>query len=118
MSEIRAFFERGSWKDFSREHKELRLLLEERLAGYTGDRCPDPLAVWGAYGAGKTQFLFWVAERACEVGFTPVYLHLNDLVEGLPPAVSPDGFRNHACAFTSEILVELKMPEVTERLAK
>jgi len=80
LSDIRANFEVGIWKDFSNEHRALREAVEQALADYKRGRRPDPIGVWGAYGAGKTQFLFWVAERAIELGLVPIYLHLNDLV--------------------------------------
>ena len=116
MSEIRAVFEPGNWKDFSKQHKELRLLLEDALITCAGGGCPDPLAVWGAYGAGKTQFLFWVAEKASEQGFVPIYFHLNDLIDGLPESLSPDDFRKHAGVFVSEAIKDLHKEEVSGKL--
>jgi len=110
MSEIRAFFEQGAWKDFSKEHTHLREQLEKSLKGYKASRFRDPVAVWGAYGAGKTQFLFWVAEESVKTGLVPVYLHLNDLLENLPADTSPDTFSKHATAFVGRLLDELKTP--------
>ncbi len=78
MSDIRASFEPGIWKDFSNEHRALREVVERALVEYRNGKHPDPIAVWGAYGAGKTQFLFWVAEQAIELGLVPIYFHLND----------------------------------------
>jgi hypothetical protein len=103
VSDIRAEFEPGIWKDFSKEHATLRQEVERALLEYQQGKTPDPIAVWGAFGAGKTQFLFWVAERAVELGLVPVYLHLNDLLDGLPDAPSPDTLRDHASPKTSVI---------------
>src|SRR5438876_8916995 len=100
---IRAVFEPGIWKDFSKEHRTLRKDVESSLANYRAGRFCDPMAVWGAFGAGKTQFLYWVAEQTLEDGLVPIYLHLNDLLEGLPEAPSPDRFRDHASAFVAQL---------------
>src|SRR5260370_19859910 len=102
MSEIRAVFEPGTWKDFSKQHAELRCVLEDSLKTCARGKCPDPLAVWGSYGAGKAQFLFWVAEKACYAGLIPVYFHLNDLLDGVAEGASPDDFRKRAGEFVLE----------------
>lgn len=114
MSEIRAVFEAGSWRDFSEDHKALRFVIEQALETYEHGRNPDPIAVWGAYGAGKTQFLFWVAEQAVEKGFVPVYFHLNDLLNGLDEGLSPDEFGKHATAFVDRIVAALHDDEAVE----
>ena len=77
MSVIRAIFEPGIWQDFSKEHRALREEVDRSLANYAAGKFADPIAVWGAFGAGKTQFLFWVAERALEIGLLPVYLAIH-----------------------------------------
>lgn len=84
MSEIRAIFEPGIWQNFSKEHRTLRKELETSLTAYQAGKFCDPMAVWGAFGAGKTQFLYWVAEHALEKGLIPVYCHLNDLLDRVP----------------------------------
>ena len=108
MSDIRAEFEPGIWKDFSKEHAALRQEVERSLMDYRNGKAPDPIAVWGAYGAGKTQFLFWVAEKALELSLTPIYLHLNDLFDGLPDAPSPDTLRDHAGLQVGQIIAKLR----------
>jgi hypothetical protein len=55
LSEIRAIFEPGIWKDFSKEYRTLREELQISLDGYRAGKFRDPMAVWGAFGAGKTQ---------------------------------------------------------------
>src|SRR5439155_8252840 len=99
LSTIRAVFEPGIWKDFSKEHRALREEVEAALGKYRRGGSCDPIAVWGAFGAGKTQFLYWVAERSLDDGLVPVYLHLSDLLIDLPATPSPDEFRDHASAF-------------------
>ena len=108
MSTIRAVFEPGIWKDFSKEHRALRQEVETSLAKYREGGVRDPIAVWGAFGAGKTQFLYWVAERSLDEGLIPIYLHLSDLLIDLPNKPSPDGFRDHANSFLVKILTALR----------
>ena len=108
MSEIRAVFEQGAWRDFSKEHALLRDKAQKAINGYKNAHFQDPLAVWGAYGAGKTQFLFWIAETAVRAGLIPVYLHLNDLLDSLPADSSPDTFSKHASAFVMRIVQAMK----------
>lgn len=108
LSDIRAEFEPGIWQDFSKEHAALRREVEQSLVGYREGKFPDPIAVWGAYGAGKTQFLFWVAEKAVELGLVPIYFRLNDLFEALPEGPSPDDLRDHAGKFVARILQTLR----------
>lgn len=108
MSTIRAVFEPGIWKDFSKEHRALRQEVETSLAKYREGGLRDPIAVWGAFGAGKTQFLYWVAERSLDEGLIPVYLHLSDLLIDLPNKPSPDAFRDHANSFLAKILTALR----------
>src|SRR5260370_12035419 len=107
MSEIRAIFEPGIWKDFSKEHRTLREELQVCLDGYRTGKFRDPMAVWGAFGAGKTQFLFWVAEQALERGLIPVYFHLNDLLDDLTEKSTPENFRDHARAFVAKMVEAL-----------
>jgi hypothetical protein len=108
VSIIRAVFEPGIWKDFSKEHRTLREHVEATLTKYREGRSCDQIAVWGAFGAGKTQFLYWVAERSLNDGLIPIYLHLNDLLDGLSDAPSPDTFRDHASAFVARIVDALR----------
>jgi hypothetical protein len=108
MSEIRAVFEPGTWKDFSKEHGALREELQTSLASYRAGKFSDPMAIWGAFGAGKTQFLFWVAEKALESGLIPVYFHLNDLLDGVPEKLPPEAFRDYAQAFVAKVVETLR----------
>ena len=108
LSEIRAIFEPGIWQDFSKEHRTLRKELETSLTAYQAGKFCDPMAVWGAFGAGKTQFLYWVAEHALEKGLIPVYCHLNDLLDRVPDNSTPEGFRDHARAFVSKLVETLR----------
>lgn len=86
------------------------------MADYCNGRTVENLAVWGAFGAGKTQFLYWVAEKCLQIGRLPIYCHLNDLLEGLPENSSPDGFRKHAKQFVSRIITELRTNPASEFL--
>lgn len=116
LSIIRAFFEPGIWKDFSKEHRALREEVETALADYCSGRIIDPIAVWGAFGAGKTQFLFWAAEKCVEHGRLPIYFHLNDLLDGLAENPSPDGFRDHARRFVARVVSELRSDPTSDFL--
>src|SRR5436309_2948114 len=107
MDDFVAHFEPGSWRDFSKEHAVLRQRAETSIAAYRGGRGTARLAVWGGYGAGKTQFLFAVAEMALTQGCLPIYIHLNDLLDGLPKDPSPDAFKEHANAFAQSIAADL-----------
>jgi len=71
---------------------------------------------WGAFGAGKTQFLFWVAEKALAGGLIPIYFHLNDLLDGAGTEPSPEGFRNHAQAFVTKAIDCLRTDPSSEFL--
>jgi hypothetical protein len=118
LSEIRAVFEAALWKDFSKEHRALREELESSLADYRAGKFRDPMAVWGAFGAGKTQFLFWVAEKALEIGLIPVYFHLNDLLDGVSGKPPPEGFRDHARVFVDRLVETLRSDPSNELLRK
>jgi hypothetical protein len=118
LSEIRAIFEPGIWKDFSKEHRTLREELQISLDGYRAGKFRDPMAVWGAFGAGKTQFLFWVAEQALERGLIPVYFHLNDLLDDLAEKSTPESFRDHARAFVAKLVEALWSDPSSELLRK
>lgn len=118
LSEIRAIFEPGIWQDFSKEHRTLREELQVSLAGYRAGKFRDPMAVWGAFGAGKTQFLFWVAEQALEMGLIPVYFHLNDLLDGISEKAPPESFRDHARAFVAKVVEALRSDPSSELLCK
>src|SRR5882672_10887620 len=118
MSEIRAIFEPGIWKDFSKEHRALREELQVSLAAYRAGKFRDPIAVWGAFGAGKTQFLFWVAEKALQSGLIPIYFHLNDLLGSVSEKFPPEGFRDHARAFVTKIIETLRSEPNSELLRK
>ena len=108
MSIIRAVFEPGIWKDFSKEHRTLREHVEATLTKYREGRSCDQIAVWGAFGAGKTQFLVLGRRAKSERWPIPIYLHLNDLLDGLSDAPSPDTFRDHASAFVARIVEALR----------
>lgn len=118
MSDIRAEFEPGSWQDFSKQHSALRAEVERCLNEYQKGKNPGQIGVWGAFGAGKTQFLFWVAEKCIELGLVPVYLHLNDLIDGLPEASSPDSFSERAGAHIAVILEKLHQEPTADLLVK
>ena len=118
LSEIRAIFEPGIWKDFSKEHRALREELQLSLASYQTGKFRDPMAVWGAFGAGKTQFLFWVAEQALQSGLIPVYFHLNDLLDGPSEKLSPEGFRDYARAFVARVVEALRSDPGSELLRR
>lgn len=79
-------------------------MVEYSLSRYRAGQFCDPIGVWGAFGAGKTQFLFWAAEVSLQSGLLPVYLHLNDLFAGLPDGSSPDDFRDHARTFVATVV--------------
>jgi hypothetical protein len=108
LSEICAAFEPGHWKDFSKEHRALREEVEFSLSDYLAGKVPDAIAVWGAFGAGKTEFLFWVAEKSLELGLIPIYFHLNDLLDDLPEKASPDDFRDHVREFVARVIEALR----------
>lgn len=112
------FFEPGIWKDFSKEHRTLREELQISLDGYRAGKFRDPMAVWGAFGAGKTQFLFWVAEQALERGLIPVYFHLNDLLDDLAQKSTPESFRDHVRAFVVKLVEVLWSAPSSELLRK
>ena len=118
MSEIRAIFEPGIWQDFSKEHRTLREELQVSLDAYRAGKFRDPMAVWGAFGAGKTQFLFWVAEQALEKGLIPVYFHLNDLLGDVSEKFTPEGFRVHARAFVVKLVDTLRSDPGSDLLHK
>lgn len=118
MSDITAEFEPGIWQDFSKGHAALREEVEQSLSQYRDGKSPGPIAVWGAFGAGKTQFLFWVAEKAMELGLIPVYFHLNDLIDALPDNPSPDVLKNHARAFVNNVVQTLRNAPGDESLLK
>src|SRR6266704_3669634 len=103
MNDFVAHFEPSSWRDFSQEHALLRQRAEAKISDYRDGRGTARLAVWGGYGAGKTQFLFAVVELALTQGCLPVYIHLNDLLDGLPKDPSPDAFKEHANSFVRAI---------------
>ena len=104
------------WQDFSKEHAALRQEVEQALDDYRTGKSPDPIGVWGAFGAGKTQFLFWIAEKAVALGLIPIYLHLNDLLDGLPDSPSPDAFRDHAGRFIAQIVHQLRYEPRADQL--
>src|SRR5262249_35935405 len=104
LSEIRAIFEPGIWQDFSKEHRALREEVQSSLDEYRNGKFRDPVAVWGAFGAGKTQFLFWVAEESISRGLIPVYFHLNDVLDGLDSKCPPEGFRDRVHTFVERVI--------------
>jgi hypothetical protein len=74
--------------------------------------------VWGAFGAGKTQFLFWVAEAALRNGLLPLYFHLNDLLDGISEKLSPEDIRDYAHSFVTKILEALQTDPSSRLLSK
>lgn len=70
------------WEHFSRSHEELEKKVDGVLEQYAAT--PGPEFVWshvvvGTFGAGKTQFLFHVFNKALEKGLLPLYFLAEDL---------------------------------------
>ena len=70
------------WEDFTEKHKEIREEIEGKLKDFLEGKKPNPIAIRGPIGQGKTQLLYRAFRFVWENGGIAFYTTLDKLIEG------------------------------------
>jgi len=68
------------WEDFTEKHKEIREEVERKLRDFLEGRKPNPVAIRGPIGQGKTQLLYSIFKFVWENGGIALYTTLDKLL--------------------------------------